>query len=178
MEQLPAPEAKHRLMEEYARQYGLEIFVETGTATGASVQAARAWAKEIHSVEIVQERYLDLLHRFGAVVHREKIHLYCGDSASILRAILPGISEPTLFWLDAHCDGKGSAYGEEETPVLKELELISRFCRQSNIVLVDDARLFGKSNYSDCAWPSFDNMARVLGRSFEVKDDIVRFLGL
>lgn len=181
MEQLPHPSAKHRLIEDYAVRYGLKTFVETGTGTGATVQAARSWADEIHSVEVFPVRYLDALFQFGAVRDNKKIKLYFGDSADVLRAILPGITWPALFWLDAHYDGLGSPMGAEQTPILKELELIVKFrialskFESRSIVLVDDAGLFGKVHCGTEPWPSIVEMEAIMGAPADVKDDIARW---
>lgn len=175
MRLLPAPEAKHLLMESYAKQYGLSIFVESGTGTGDSVQAARTWAREIHSVELREDFYTDAVFRFSEAIHRERIHLYKGDSAHIFRAIMPAIQEPALFWLDGHADGPASALMAGETPILKELELIQKFGK-SGVVLIDDFNLFGHTNYSREVWPTLDELKQALDWHCEVKDDIVRFV--
>lgn len=177
MESLPAPEAKHRLMEAYAQKYDLRIFVETGTARGDSIQAARAWADEIHSIEISRPVYEDVVFRFSEVIHRDRIHLYCGNSAHILRAVMNAINgRRALYWFDAHCDGVVTPVLPCETPIIEELDLLATF-HASGVVLIDDADLFGKENYTSFRWPTVEQLyAHLDWANREVKDNIVRLV--
>jgi hypothetical protein len=68
----------------------------------------------------------------------------------MLPIILKSISEPCLFWLDAHYSAGITAKGEEETPIQQELEIISKHSCKNHIILIDDARLFnGTKSYPD-----------------------------
>jgi hypothetical protein len=65
----------------------------------------------------------------------------------ILKKILPdvlnSINEPVTIYLDAHYSGKLTSIGEEETPLLFELEI----CKNriyDDIIIIDDCNLLGK----------------------------------
>jgi len=81
---------------------------------------------------------------------KEQNHIHChyGDSAEGLQEILPEITQPVVFWLDAHYSGPGTAHGIEEVPLLRELEVISKR-RQKDIIIIDDAYLFGKRRWGE-----------------------------
>jgi hypothetical protein len=103
-----------------------------------------------------------------------KVHLFLGDSASVLKELLPNIAARPLFWLDAHYSGGITARGTIDTPIVQELEVILALCPDC-VVLIDDARLFDGSN----SYPTLAELTRrVEGRAprllIEVKDDIIR----
>ena len=54
----------------------------------------------------------------------QHVYILQGDSTHVLSAILGKISQPCLFWLDAHCSGGQTARGELETPIMWELSCI------------------------------------------------------
>jgi hypothetical protein len=59
--------------------------------------------------------------------------------------LIPQIAEPVHFFLDAHHSGPGTAFGKKETPLLEELEAISRFkLSVETVIVIDDCRMLGK----------------------------------
>ena len=72
------------------------------------------------------------------------IELHHGDSASLLPGIIPNITSPIVFWLDAHYSGGGTG-GENICPVLGEVDAVFTRNNPDDIILIDDARLFGWS---------------------------------
>jgi hypothetical protein len=170
---LPPPGAlKQLIIARYARQYGLKNMIETGTYYGDMVAAMRTRFDRIDTIEIYEPLYLKALARFTGC---KSIYLHHGDSEKILPAILAVLTEPALFWLDAHYSGEGTGRGSLDTPILKELKFILTHPIMKHVILIDDARLFvGKDGY-----PSLPELRAFLDRQgpdkqFVVQDDIIR----
>ena len=108
-------------------KYGIERFVETGTLVGHTAMWAAEHFASVISVDI------ELQGTFGGkVIYIEM------DSAEYLEFF--AITEPTIFWLDAHTN--------ESCPVLREISAINKSPLR-HVILVDDARLFDALT----AWP-------------------------
>ena len=73
-----------------------------------------------------------------------KLHLICGDSSAQLEILLSEIDEPVCFWLDAHAGASKYARGDDDVPLLKELNVISKHHIKSHIIGIDDAHMFGE----------------------------------
>src|SRR5262249_2110956 len=89
------------------------------------------------------------------------------------------ITEPCLFWLDAHYSGSHfgcqTARGPRDTPIIQELEHILTHPIMSHVVLIDDARLFNGHNDYPTATELRDFIAsRRPDWGVEIKDDIIR----
>tara|TARA_Y100001937_G_scaffold12809_1_gene16550 strand:- start:1409 stop:2080 length:672 start_codon:yes stop_codon:yes gene_type:complete len=74
--------------------------------------------------------------------------LICGDSTSTLEKLLKKIDEPICFWLDAHAGAMKYARGDDDVPLLKELDVISNHHINNHIIGIDDAHLFGTKQIS------------------------------
>ncbi len=168
---LPLPHLlKHRAVLEYAREFGIHTLVETGTYWGTMVQAGRDAFTRIYSIELQKAFYCRARKRFARHPHVKLLH---GDSSALLPGVLRELSEPALFWLDAHYSGGLTARGAIEAPTLRELELIWSHPIKDHIILVDDARCFdGTGGYPRLSLVS--ERATVQGWSCEAKDDIIR----
>ena len=112
--------------------------------------------------------------RFANYQH---IQILQGDSSKILPLILEKLNATTLFWLDGHYSGGDSSKGDQNTPILKELELILNHRIKNHIILIDDARCFtGKDDY-----PTLIKVQSFLKKIrpeliFQIRDDIIRIM--
>jgi hypothetical protein len=141
----PTQDEKKSVILQYAKEYSLPVLVETGTHLGDMVENCKNSFEEIYSIELSNDFYNKAKVRFAGDTN---VHLYEGDSGSVIREVLPLLSKPVLFWLDAHYSGESTARGESDTPIVKELDYILRNCKQPFCILIDDARLFvGKHDY-------------------------------
>jgi hypothetical protein len=162
---------KRRTIRDYARHFGIEILVETGTYRGDTIWAARRWFREIHSVELQPDLYRRAVDRFAPYQH---VHLNKGDSGVVLPGVVSALTGPALFWLDGHWSGGVTARGEVDSPVRIELRTVLGDTRFPHVVLMDDARLFtGEADY-----PSLDEI-RTMVRSrpeltVRIHNDIIR----
>ncbi len=136
----PPPHIKRKFLSAYGRAHGLRVFVETGTFVGDTLAAMRRSFDHLHSIELGRDLYEAARIRFAG---DRKITLWHGDSGDVLPVLLARLDRPALFWLDGHYSGGITARGIEDTPILRELQHISRHrLRQDHHLVVDDVRLF------------------------------------
>jgi hypothetical protein len=84
------------------------------------------------------------------------------------------VDQPALFWLDRHWSGGVTAKGAVVSPVLNELATILERDVSADVILIDDARLFGTEGY-----PTLDDArALILTKRAEwevyLENDIIR----
>lgn len=169
---LPPPHrVKQLALRRYARQFELEVLVETGTYLGDMVAALRRDFRALYSIELGVELHQAARQRFAASPH---VQLLQGDSAEVLPRLLEQLPGPALFWLDGHYSSGVTARGSKDTPVLQELDAILASGSGPHVILIDDARCFtGEDDY-----PSLDALRRRVlldpRLAFCVEDDIIR----
>ena len=164
---------KQRCVKEYGKRFLLSTLIETGTFQGDMVDATKNTFDRIISIELDISRYQCAKERFARFGH---IRILQGDSQQVLPGVLAVISQPALFWLDAHYSGTGTARGTLETPIMFELQCILNHSVRDHVILIDDARNFiGQSDY-----PTLDQARELITRDRGqawiscVKDDIIR----
>jgi len=169
---LPPPhELKQSVLIDFAISHNLKIFVETGTFKGAMVEAVLDYFNQLYSVELSKPLFNEAKKKFK---NQKKVRLYQGDSKKRLKEIVLILKEPALFWLDAHYSGEGTAEGDEWSPVLEEVKIISKSKMVGHVVLIDDAR--GFTGKSSATLKQIEKSASKKGYKtiFSVEDDIIR----
>jgi hypothetical protein len=154
------------------QRYGLQAFVETGTADGDSLAwAARADFTALHSIEIVRKLANAAIARFAGDT---RITVWCCDTALAMPKVVLGLGDlPTLFWLDAHFPGAhhGADYAAEaridtRLPLERELQAIAARGAASDVILIDDARIYQPGPYEagnlPDDWPPLQGVTRSL----------------
>ncbi len=151
------------LIKELRKFLPLEIFIETGTFLGDSLEAASRCFETCYSVELSAEYHHAASARFA---HDPRIHIYHEDSSKFLEqnhSLYEGKS--VLFWLDAHrCVADDTAGGIPQCPLLEELTAIARINSQS-VIIIDDARLFlapPTAPHEASQWPCFEDVNQAL----------------
>ena len=92
-------------------------FVETGSFEGNTIsEAIEAGFNEIHSIELSEKCCLYCKNRFS---NQSNVHLWQGDSGTILEELIRPIQEPITFWLDAHYSTSKTARGPTNTPLIQ-----------------------------------------------------------
>ncbi len=167
----PPPEYKVAVILDYARRFHTPTLIETGTYLGDTVEAARGAFRHIWSIEIDDALFAAAVRRFAP---HENVTIVHGDSAKVLPSILAGQSGPILFWLDGHFSGGITARGDQDTPIVAELEAVLARSGQDDVILIDDARDFGAGDYPSIAAVAAMVHARRPGWSFIVDGDIIR----
>lgn len=125
----------------YARARTPAVFVESGTLRGDTLAAVRDEFAFLRSIELDHSLYQKAAERFKG---DDKILIYQGDSGTVLKDVLATIGAPIIFWLDGHYSGSGTAKGTQDCPIWNELGAIISRGNERDIVLVDDARLYGR----------------------------------
>lgn len=137
------PQAKRDLLASYAASY--DVFVETGTYLGLTAAALAGSYKTIHTIEFDRGLFENAKHRLSPYGN---VHCLQGDSAAVLRDLLPSIDRPAVFWLDAHYTGGITARAGANTPIMAELKAIIGHSIETHLILIDDARWFvGRNGY-------------------------------
>ena len=170
----PPPEVKRRALRAYAREFGLKVFVETGTFHGDTVEALKGLFDRVISIELGPELFAKARERFSLEKHIEIIH---GDSGEELGNVMGELGQPALFYLDGHYSAGETARGTKDTPIYEELEHILKSSEKRHVIVIDDARCFG----SEPGYPSLQELkdfvyARRSDVRICVEDDSVRII--
>jgi len=163
---------KQKTLQAYANKYNLKILVESGTYYGDMVEAMKRVFNQIYSIELSKDLYNKAKQRFKRYKY---IEIICGDSGKELKNIIAKIDQPALFWLDGHYSGGVTAKGEKETPIYEELRHIFSKKNMKHIIIIDDARCFGK----EPDYPTIENLNKFfysMQNNVEVaiEDDMIR----
>ncbi len=116
-------------------------YIETGTYLGNGIKDVLNNYDNIHSIELSDRWYNYNVEQFAKY---SNVKMYLGDSKKILPELLDNIKEPITVYLDAHYSGGTTAFGEEEVPLLYELEILQKR-EYDDIIIIDDCRLLGKT---------------------------------
>ena len=152
-------------------------FVETGTNMGATAAWAASQFDRVVTIEAYAPLFDDARDRLAAYPNVETL---LGTSAEHLPAIVKSLTGPSIFWLDAHWSGEGTAGADNECPVLDEIDCIDTGAHE-HILLIDDARFFlhpPPAPHAFEAWPSIGEVCACLNRRHPasyvgVIDDVV-----
>lgn len=146
---------KQKVLRQYAEKYKLSYFVETGTHSGATVNAMRGLFEKIYSIELSEKFYQSASNWFK---NDNSVSIIHGDSGVEIEAVIKKLPGPALFWLDGHFSAGATARGTKDTPVVEELEHIYADKRFDHVVIIDDARAFGV----DPAYPTIEEIRELL----------------
>ena len=130
-----------KLFEEF-RPNDCDIFVETGTYKGDSVQDALDLGfKVVISVEKNKTFYQECFKRFNGLdiwgyrpTQDPNLYLFHGDSSELMTNLLEKVNGKALFWLDAHENG-------EVIPTINEIDYILKDKRNDHTIIIDDMDL-------------------------------------
>ena len=150
-------------------QYGLIDFVESGTHVGDSTLWAKDWFRTVYTIES-EYHYYNIA--YSKLNHYDNVKLSLAKSEDALNMIVPQLTEPVLFWLDAHWSR--DLHGDKPEvicPVIWELDIIRTYCTPFHVIMIDDARLFTGKN----GWPSHQNLIDMLYKGYDiwVEDDVI-----
>lgn len=126
-------------LQEIARLFGADTFVETGTFLGNTAAAAAEVFPEVHTIELSQDLSRRAAERFA---HNPQVHVHQGDSAEVMPALVRSLAGRAVFWLDGHYSEGFTAKGAENTPILQELRAIQQESATDHVLLIDDLSLF------------------------------------
>lgn len=152
-----------------ARAFLTPFFIETGTYLGDTTIKASRHFKHVYTIELSEKLYNDAKKRFKKF---QNIDLIQGDSCQILSSIIKKLKSPALFFLDAHFSLGPTAKGNENTPILAELEEIKKSGLKNSIIIVDDIRMFYKpiTSDEDCFFDGYPTLEQIIERIIEIND--------
>jgi hypothetical protein len=127
-------------------------FVETGTFHGDMLWLQRDDFDKLYSIEVSPRLGARAQRRFIGHPH---VEILVGDSATLLGKVLHDCATPSVFWLDGHYSGPMTGRGSTATPIEEELAILLNTDRDEDVILIDDARLFG----SDPDYPTLDKVS-------------------
>jgi hypothetical protein len=171
----PAPPPhllKQQVLRETGLRYGLRFLVESGTYRGDMLEALKRDFDRLYSIELSPELHAKAKKRFKP---DKNIELILGDSGRELAQILRRIDRAALFWLDGHYSAGVTARGARDTPIYEELEHILGAPDLGHVVIIDDARCFGR----DSGYPTIDELKKFVlsrrpGARISVENDSIR----
>ena len=163
---------KQEVIKSYQKALDYQILIETGTYRGGTVADQLANFKHIHSIELGTDLYMFCIKRFK---HAQNVTLYNGHSPNILPLIMEQLTEPAIFWLDAHFSAGDTVFKDKWCPTLEELEVILKASKYPHLILIDDARDW----YHENTYPTIEELREFMNKittdyTFELKDDIMR----
>lgn len=163
-----------KILEKYKNKF----FVETGTHTGITVDLALTLGfTEIRSIELSEKYYKKCKEKYK---NNKKVKLYLGASEDLLYDMISDLDGEITFWLDGHYSKGDTALGETWTPLLKEIENISKHEIKTHTILIDDIRCFGKEAFDYLEEETIKNKIKEINKNYtftyedgHVKNDIL-----
>ena len=137
---------KSSILMQLKKLFAIDVFIEIGTYLGDTTARAAEVFNEVHTIELAQELYIKAIERFH---NWKNVSVYLGSSELVFQYLLSNIHKRTLFYLDGHYSGHGTARGSFDTPVLKELQAIEHAKKIDSVILIDDIRLFQPSCFPE-----------------------------
>jgi len=173
------PYQKHAVMTEYALRFGPKIFIETGTFRGDTIKAmliSKHKFDRLWTIDTELSRAQRAKNRFHGCPSVTCLH---GDSGKVLPEVMKGISEPCLFWLDAHYAGTKFDKFVISAPIKEELKCILEHpYAAQHTILIDDAWYFTDKVYVQVG-PSVAELLEIVQQhfptwTFDIELDIIR----
>lgn len=133
-------------VEALVEKYGLQSFVETGCFEGHGLQYAQGVnLTQLYSCD-VNETYVNVCKQ-----RVPEANVYHQDSITFLQTVLPTITTPTLFWLDAHYPiyyGMSEETAITKFPLIEEIRLIIKHKQNyaQDVIICDDLRVLDKDD--------------------------------
>mgnify|MGYP005630339013 CR=1 FL=1 len=101
---------KHKKIIDYCKKHNVKKYIETGAYRGKTVEAIFMAKKlgninvvDIFAIELSEQHANKLLKTYNS--RYIDVHIHKGDTVKELPKVLQKITEPALFWLDAHYSG-------------------------------------------------------------------------
>lgn len=159
---------KHEVIKSYTDEAHSLTFVESGTFRGDTVAAMLPFFRNLVSIELFEELYLAASKRFEG---NPNVSILNGDSGKVLASVINEIDGPIVYWLDGHYSGSGTALAKDtQCPIIAELNAIIARGNPADVILIDDARLFGwRSGY-----PSKQTVKGIVSNKFPSHEFMIR----
>jgi hypothetical protein len=117
-------------------------FVETGTLIGETIFAFEPYFNKLYTIEFSPKYY-----NYAKSLYRgNKINFILGDSSVVFEHLLPTLNEKCIFFLDGHWSCGDTGRSTKDCPLNEEITHINNLFNNEAIIIIDDFRLFGRSN--------------------------------
>lgn len=114
--------------------------VETGTWKAEFSLLACSLFERVISIELHPELWAMAVAKYG----RTSVEFELGDSREYMPRLASEITEPCVWYLDAHKLPGGGGAGENDHPLMEELAILNQR-DQPDIIVVDDVHAFGRT---------------------------------
>ncbi len=140
------------------RREGIDngAWIETGTYLGGTTKALSEFSPQVISIE--PSKWLHQ-HATRRLRERKNVRILNGTSEDLLESAIKSITSKNLnLWLDGHFSAGITYQGESDTPIMRELEIVSRhFQRFENVkIFIDDIRCFSEGTHRDQSYPNIE----------------------
>jgi len=152
----PSPRSHDLKMKTIQRLGGKSAWVETGTYVGDGAVAISSFAEILHTIE--PSRELSAIAK-SKLVSRKNVELHVGTSENKLPEVLESLIskgyDDISIWLDGHYSGGQTFLGDFETPIMSELNTISKYSNSFTHlrIFIDDVRCFNPEIVEYRAYP-------------------------
>ncbi len=133
------------------------IWIETGTYLGETTKILSRIAKEVYTIEPEPSIFLKAQRHLKKY---KNINVINGTSEQVLPNLLIKIRGNVNFWLDGHYSAGITYQGENDCPVLFELNAIKQNIDNFDKVkiFIDDIRCFNKNLEEYTSYPNKDEL--------------------
>lgn len=118
---------------------GNATWVETGTYLGSTTSFLAERFPVVHTIEPSRECLQIARQNLNTF---KNIIFHNGTSENCLESICKSLTGDICFWLDGHYSSGITFQGDKDTPIIYELEIISKNITRFNnvVILIDDIR--------------------------------------
>lgn len=135
-------------------------FIETGTSIGGGVKLALETGYDrVFSMEKDVSVFRTALQTFD---QDDRVVLINSDSVAELPVVLRMVSEPCVFWLDAHDVERG------ECSILGELDAIMRGPITTGTIMIDDWEDFGTPKHGNISKQQVIDAVRAVNSNYQI----------
>jgi hypothetical protein len=117
-----------------------DLFLETGTLIGDTINNVKSEFKELVSIEIAENLYVISKERF---INENNIEIILGDSVIEIPKLIDRFDDKHIvFFLDGHYSAGTTGKGNKDVPLIEELIIIEEKYINDGLIIIDDADLF------------------------------------
>ena len=125
------------------------VFIETGTLYGQTIKSLSPYFEKLYTIEVYEPNYELSKNNLKDIKNVEQ---FLGNSIKILPEICRDINQPTIFFLDGHWSSGHTGFDGVHVPLYDELREIVQTMKHDCLIIIDDARLFGKMDAGIVDW--------------------------